>query len=31
MNVTGGIVGLQLEPVTFKRAYKKKRQHRHHH
>lgn len=31
LNVTGGIVGLQLEPVAFKRAYKKKRHHRRHH
>ncbi|MES2601982.1 MAG: DUF992 domain-containing protein [Pseudomonadota bacterium] len=31
VNVTGGVVGLQLEPVSFKRTYKKKRHHRRHH
>jgi len=30
VNVAGGVVGLELQPVTFKRAYKKKRHHRHH-
>jgi hypothetical protein len=31
LNVAGGVVGLQLEPVAFKRTYKKKRHHRRHH
>jgi hypothetical protein len=30
VNVTGGVVGLDLEPVNLKRTYKKKRHHRRH-
>ena len=30
VNVTGGVVGLDLEPVGYQRQYKKKRHHRHH-
>ncbi|MCF2522273.1 DUF992 domain-containing protein [Bradyrhizobium sp. G127] len=30
VNVTGGVVGLDLEPVSYQRPYKKKRHHRRH-
>jgi len=30
VNVSGGVVGLELQPVSFQRPYKKKRHHRRH-
>ncbi|MDZ4366994.1 MAG: DUF992 domain-containing protein, partial [Afipia sp.] len=30
VNVTGGVVGVELQPVSVKRSYKKKRHYRRH-